>query len=614
MGSQSQTENDVMKNTCSKNQTCSVKPLSMQLSSISNLNIATRLTSLCSENTTSSIITIKEKHPRYVVSDKTKARDIEILDFECWNMFARLYNAGPKLEVIRSIDSLEKILSKHQSTNISKSMNGFKSEVQISEEDLYNSYNFEIHSKRLNLLMLPLRCNYTKSKLDRLNLEFINYGKIKIKKNVITQDKPDRTGVRNDSIINIKENMRYLSQDFTTNRTGKDDIENLKTASADFTIQKTTVANLKSKIFNMFYKEKSEVSIPNGYINVWLINQNVSITDIKMELKKSEDLVQDFTKSEDLLPIPHQLKFLDDDYYISEMEDNSILLIETSFKDVMPYFDSGVERVYVKQLFICANCGFEADYDSAKSVVLKNKVIKENYYLFHNSIEEYPDCSRLDSRLESDCHTNYKPSPRKHNSVISVKLKTKSKKKTYNSTAFVSNNLGLQPDTSINNKESIIKEPNSRLSMSIDKIDTFHDYGLQYICSCGLSFCCMKCLKTSNYHLVNCKELSFDVPEYIKTSKSLQGIVGMRNFGNTCYLNTSIQMLSVCWELTNYFLQKYYNNDLNTTNPIGFQGNLAVKYYSVINTLWYGVANHMTPWGFHLTVANYNSFVIYIIY
>jgi len=64
------------------------------------------------------------------------------------------------------------------------------------------------------------------------------------------------------------------------------------------------------------------------------------------------------------------------------------------------------------------------------------------------------------------------------------------------------------------------------------------------------------------------------------------GIVGLYNMGNTCYLNSSIQCLSHTPILRDYFTSKAYLNDINKTNPLGHQGRLAQVSAVLINTLW----------------------------
>ena len=64
------------------------------------------------------------------------------------------------------------------------------------------------------------------------------------------------------------------------------------------------------------------------------------------------------------------------------------------------------------------------------------------------------------------------------------------------------------------------------------------------------------------------------------------GIVGLYNMGNTCYLNSSIQCLSHTPLLRQYFTSKAYLKDINTTNIFGHQGRLAQVSAILINQLW----------------------------
>jgi len=64
------------------------------------------------------------------------------------------------------------------------------------------------------------------------------------------------------------------------------------------------------------------------------------------------------------------------------------------------------------------------------------------------------------------------------------------------------------------------------------------------------------------------------------------GIVGLFNMGNTCYMNSSIQCLSHTPIFRDYFTSKCYLNDINTTNPLGHEGHLAQIYAVLINNIW----------------------------
>jgi hypothetical protein len=64
------------------------------------------------------------------------------------------------------------------------------------------------------------------------------------------------------------------------------------------------------------------------------------------------------------------------------------------------------------------------------------------------------------------------------------------------------------------------------------------------------------------------------------------GIVGLQNMGNTCFMNSSIQCISHTPILKEYFTSKTYLNDINKTNPLGYQGRLAQVSAVLISSLW----------------------------
>jgi len=64
------------------------------------------------------------------------------------------------------------------------------------------------------------------------------------------------------------------------------------------------------------------------------------------------------------------------------------------------------------------------------------------------------------------------------------------------------------------------------------------------------------------------------------------GVVGLFNMGNTCYLNSSIQCLSHTPIFRDYFTSKLYLNDINTTNPLGHEGRMAQVYAILVSNIW----------------------------
>ncbi|KZW00043.1 UCH-domain-containing protein [Exidia glandulosa HHB12029] len=79
---------------------------------------------------------------------------------------------------------------------------------------------------------------------------------------------------------------------------------------------------------------------------------------------------------------------------------------------------------------------------------------------------------------------------------------------------------------------------------------------------------------------------------------------GLKNLGNTCYMNSTIQCLSATVPFARFFTEGRWKTAVNMMNPLGTKGQLANAFATLLHEMWHGDLPYRSPYQFRKTVCS----------